>query len=81
MNLGETKHRFQDVIDACLQDAGSSPDAIPRALVAVDRERKRAQHEIDDYTTRRLPVNQRTGLVQKLDRMYDAVAAVRSAEQ
>lgn len=79
MNLSEAKREYREVLEAF---AGLG-DAVSEArLVDVQRRldgvHKRAMRQIDQYTTRRfLSVNQRRGMVTKLDRLHrDAHAEV-----
>ncbi|MES9603493.1 MULTISPECIES: hypothetical protein [Actinomadura] len=89
MNLAEAKREYREVLEAF---AGSD-EAVSEARLAdvqrrLDGVRKRAMRQIDQYTTRRfLSVNQRRGMVTKLEWIHQkahaevlAIAAKRRGE-
>ena len=75
MNLGDTKREYEQVI-AVLVCSAALAEGLPAAHPAeaernLDRVRRNAMRRIDEYTTRRfLSVNQRRGLIKKLERLH-----------
>jgi hypothetical protein len=80
MNLGDAKQEYQQVL-AALARSAASVEGVPKAHAAeaerrLDAVHKDAMRRIDQYTTRRfLSVNQRRGLVNKLERLHQQAHA------
>ncbi|MEV0659853.1 hypothetical protein ACIBI3_03785 [Actinomadura luteofluorescens] len=89
MNLGEAKREYREVLEAFARlDEAVSEARLEDVQRRLDGVHKRAMRQIDQYTTRRfLSVNQRRGMVTKLDRLHQeahakvvAIAAERRGE-
>ncbi|MEU8347638.1 hypothetical protein AB0C74_38565 [Spirillospora sp. NPDC048832] len=74
MNLGDAKRQYREVLAAARLAA--SEDGLPEAAASdaerrLDAVHKDAMRSIDQYTTRRfLSINERTGLVTKLEQLH-----------
>ncbi|NDU75023.1 hypothetical protein GWI34_20680 [Actinomadura sp. DSM 109109] len=72
MNLVEAKREYRELLETFAGMEGEVSEArLADVQRRLDRVRKRAMRRIDQYTTRRfLSVNQRQGMVTKLDRLH-----------